>query len=315
MRQWIFGAAMAAAVAFAGGALAQGPREAALVSADWLAAHANDANLVILHVGDEAGYRAGHIPGARLVSANALAVTGPAPGNLTLEMPDAATIEQRLEELGVSDNSRVVVVFTNPNQLPAATRVVFTLEIAGLRDRVSLLDGGQGAWQRAGRTLVAANDGEGSNGGPRESAAPARGDLSPLSLEGRIVDAAFVQQHLASPGYKVVDARASAFYDGSQAGGGRGGAQPRGHILDALSVPFNSLTNADGTYKSEAELRSIFAAAGVRPGDKLIVYCHVGQQATAVIFAARTLGVETMLYDGSYQDWSNRQLPVTGPAA
>jgi thiosulfate/3-mercaptopyruvate sulfurtransferase len=41
----------------------------------------------------------------------------------------------------------------------------------------------------------------------------------------------------------------------------------------------------------------------------------VGQQATAVIFAARTLGIEAQLYDGSFQDWAAKDLPVEGPPA
>ena len=40
-----------------------------------------------------------------------------------------------------------------------------------------------------------------------------------------------------------------------------------------------------------------------------------GIQATAVIFAARTMGIDAQLYDGSFQDWSKRGLPVEMPAA
>ncbi len=39
-------------------------------------------------------------------------------------------------------------------------------------------------------------------------------------------------------------------------------------------------------------------------------YCHIGQQATAVVFAARQAGIDAILYDGSFQDWSIRDLPV-----
>jgi len=53
----------------------------------------------------------------------------------------------------------------------------------------------------------------------------------------------------------------------------------------------------------------------VKAGDHVMVYCHVGQQATAVIFAARTLGIDAQLYDGSFQDWSKRGLPVEMPPA
>src|SRR5205809_7391682 len=44
--------------------LAASPRDSMLVSADWLRAHLNDPNLVLLHVGDKAEYDAKHIPGA-----------------------------------------------------------------------------------------------------------------------------------------------------------------------------------------------------------------------------------------------------------
>ena len=50
------------------GAAAGPSRDALGVNTAWLASHANDKDLVILHVGSEAGYKAGHIPGARLVA-------------------------------------------------------------------------------------------------------------------------------------------------------------------------------------------------------------------------------------------------------
>lgn len=45
-----------------------------------------------------------------------------------------------------------------------------------------------------------------------------------------------------------------------------------------------------------------------RPGG--ITYCHIGQQATATLFAARTPGYKVMMCDGSFEDWSKRDLPV-----
>jgi thiosulfate/3-mercaptopyruvate sulfurtransferase len=43
----------------------------------------------------------------------------------------------------------------------------------------------------------------------------------------------------------------------------------------------------------------------------VIAYCHIGQQATVVYFAARLLGREARLYDGSWDDWSRRlELPI-----
>jgi thiosulfate/3-mercaptopyruvate sulfurtransferase len=68
--------------------------------------------------------------------------------------------------------------------------------------------------------------------------------------------------------------------------------------------------------KSEAEIKEIFAAAGIKPGDTVVSYCHIGQQATMVYFAARRLGIKARVYDGSWDEWSrNMELPVeTTPA-
>jgi thiosulfate/3-mercaptopyruvate sulfurtransferase len=54
----------------------------------------------------------------------------------------------------------------------------------------------------------------------------------------------------------------------------------------------------------------MFTEAGYKPGDHVIAYCHIGIQATSVVFAARTLGIDAKLYDGSFQDWVKRGLPV-----
>ena len=53
--------------------------------------------------------------------------------------------------------------------------------------------------------------------------------------------------------------------------------------------------------------------AGVEPGDPIIGYCHVGEQATGMLFAARTPGYRVVLYDGSFADWVHHDLPVELP--
>ena len=70
---------------------------------------------------------------------------------------------------------------------------------------------------------------------------------------------------------------------------------------------------ADVQLKPADEIAAVFTEAGVRPGDTVIGYCHIGQQATAMLLAARTLGYRVVLYDGSFEDWSRRDLPVDTP--
>jgi len=81
-------------------------------------------------------------------------------------------------------------------------------------------------------------------------------------------------------------------------------------------VEVTELTDERLMLKSQAELRTLFDRAGVAPGDTVVGYCHIGQQATAMLFAARLLGHPVRLYDGSFQDWSRgTDAPVDTSAA
>jgi thiosulfate/3-mercaptopyruvate sulfurtransferase len=63
--------------------------------------------------------------------------------------------------------------------------------------------------------------------------------------------------------------------------------------------------------KDAATLRAMFDAAGVKPGQEVVTYCHIGLQGSLLYAAARQLGHPARLYDGSFQDWShNTSFPV-----
>jgi thiosulfate/3-mercaptopyruvate sulfurtransferase len=264
-------------------------RDQLVVTPAWLAAHAGDKALVILHVGSEAGYKSGHIPGARLVDGKLLQVSRP---HLSVEVPPPEMLRKQLESLGVSDNSHVIV-YNEGDAFQRATRVLFTLDVAGFGDRSSLLDGGLAAWKKTGHAVSTAMP------------APVQAHLSPLRIQPRVVDAAFVRSHAGAPGYDLIDARAAVFYGGLIAK-----MSGDGHIPGARSVPYTSVYESGGKLKSAAELKALFAGAGIRPGDHVVAYCQVGGQSSAVVFAARTVGIEPQLYDGSFQDWTARKLPV-----
>jgi thiosulfate/3-mercaptopyruvate sulfurtransferase len=279
-----------------------GPRQSLVVDAGWLRAHLADPDLVLLHVGDKAEYEAAHIPGARFVSLNDISISDHSGHGLMLEMPPAEDLRHRLEGLGISDTSRVVVYY-GKDWVSPSTRVIFTLDYAGLGARSSLLDGGQDAWVRAGGAVT-------------KDVVPAKtGSLSPLKLRPIVVDAATVHARIGTPGVAVVDGRDAAFYDGVETGGAHGVTHRTGHIRGAFSIPYTSITDDRLLIKSDAELAAIFAKAGVKPNDTVIGYCHIGQQTTAMLFAARTLGHPVLLYDGSFEDWSRHtEYPVDNPS-
>jgi thiosulfate/3-mercaptopyruvate sulfurtransferase len=260
-----------------------------LVDAEWLAQHLTDRDLVVLHVGSAAEYAREHIPGARLISEDDVS----RPHNhsdmtdMMLELPDAASLRAKVSRFGVSDDSRVVVYFGKDAAVQSATRIIFTLDYLGLGPRTSLLNGGFAAWKRAAKPV--------STEVPRI----AHGSLTLPTRDPLVVDAAFVASARSRPGYRVVDARAAVFYRGIEPTmNGKAG-----HIPGAINIPFTEVTDTN-VLIDRARVADVFARAGVKPGETLVVYCHVGQQGTAVMLAARLLDHPVMLYDGSFQDWA-----------
>ena len=267
-----------------------------LVEADWLAAKLTDRHVVVLHVGGKEGYDKAHVAGARrIVEEDVARPHDMARGDLMLELPDASTLRATLEALGVSDDSEIVVYAGDGVPLQSATRIVFTLDYLGLGAQTSLLNGGLAAWQRAGRPTTT-------------TATPiVAGHLSARPVSPIVADAAFVQSLGSRPRHVLVDARAPVFYNGTEPTFGK-----RGHIPKAINIPFSSISDASGRI-SLPDLKRTFDAAGIRSGDTVVAYCHVGQQATAVVLAARLLDVPVRLYDGAFQDWATNNRGAVEP--
>lgn len=268
-------------------------RQSMIVTTDWVAKHLKDKSLVLLQVGDRKEYDAAHIPGAQFIQTSDIST--PRGQGLILELPPVEQLEATFEKLGISDHSRIIVYFSKDLVTPTA-RVYFTLDYLGLGDRTSILDGGLPAWVAEKRPVST------------EVNAPKPGQFTPRPNPKLVVDSAWVNANLNKSNVAILDARNSEFYTGAQAGN-----MPRaGHIPRARSIPFGSLVqDANNKFESPDVLRKIFTDAGVKTGDSVATYCHIGQQASLLYFVARYLGFDAHLYDGSFQDWSNRsELPV-----
>ncbi|MFT3771644.1 MAG: rhodanese-like domain-containing protein [Minicystis sp.] len=175
-----------------------------VVDAAWLSDHLEDPRLVLLHIGDAEKYRAHHIPGARHLRLDEISVSDHSGQGLMLEMPPADELRRRLEAIGISNDSRVVV-YHGEDWISPATRAIFTLDYAGLGDRGGLLDGGMAAWTRAGHEVT--------NVVPPP---PQKGTLSPLALRPIVATAAEVRASLGKPGVAIIDARDQVSYEGTE---------------------------------------------------------------------------------------------------
>jgi len=270
------------------------PNTHMLVSTDWLAQHLHDKNLVVLHAHWTRGnYKKAHIPGARFLWMEALAKNTP---DRSTELPTAKDAAVVLRDLGMNKDSRIVVYFEGQN-VTMTTRMIMTLTYLGLGNQVALLDGGFEAWKSEGRPVT------------NEIPKVTPGTYVPVLHPEVVTDADWVMKHLTDPKVTIVDARSTRFYDGSSPVSGG----VRGHIPHSVSIPFSSIGDSTNRILSPDALSALFTKAGVKPGNTVVTYCHVGQQATLVYFAARYLGYNAKVYDGSFEDWSDRELPIENP--
>ena len=260
-----------------------------LVSTQWLAGCLGEGDIVPVDSSwfmpssgrdAHAEFVAGHIPGARFFDIDAIAdMAHPSPHML----PDAAFFGEAMGRLGIGRDARIVVYDNSP--LRTAARGWFMLRHFGAGS-VAILDGGLDKWRREGRPL------ESGEARPREARFEA------VERAGEIVSLAEI---LAGAG-PIVDARGTARFEGSEEDPRPGVAS--GHIPGARNVSFATLYNDDGTFKGEAEIRTIFEEAGADPEAAFVASCGSGVTANSLIFVARLLGNgDTRLYDGSWSEY------------
>ena len=109
---------------------------------------------------------------------------------------------------------------------------------------------------------------------------------------------------------RLVDVRSPQEYTGelvAPAGYEQEGAQRAGHIPSAANVPWAQAVNEDGTFKSAAELRKLYADKGVLDGHDVISYCRIGERSAHTWFVLHELlGHDCVKnYDGSWTEWGN----------
>jgi thiosulfate/3-mercaptopyruvate sulfurtransferase len=263
-----------------------------LITPDALAARLDDPRLRLLDVRwwltdrprGHRDYLAGHLPGAVWVDLDTDLAAPTGPGRHPL--PDPAVFAARMAQLGVGDDTDVVVYDDASGMI--AARVWWMLEDLGHRS-VRVLDGGLAAWMAAGLPVTTAIP------------APTPGHLVLADHWTRVIDRDGLLARLGS--VALVDARAHERY--------RGEVEPvdayPGHIPTAVNLPLAGNLGPDGRFLDEATLRARFGPLG----DDVVTSCGSGINACHNALAMRVAGLpDPLLYEGSYSDWTRAGMPV-----
>lgn len=296
------GAALTVAtLTVAGSALAAAP-QGPLVGTDWLEKNLNDPSLRIIEVSVNPGvYERGHIPGSVNFSWHT-----DLNDTVRRDIVGKAQFEALLSKAGVSPDTTVILYGDTNNWFAAWGAWVF--DIYGVKD-VKLLDGGRKKWEAENRPL--------SNRTPEFPPAVYRVTTVNEGLRARLGDVRAAAEGQADA--KLVDIRSPDEYQGKifAPPGIQELSIRAGHVPGAVNVPWGKAVNeADGAFKSPAELKALYAAAGIDGSKPIITYCRIGERSSHTWFAlSKILGYSVKNYDGSWTEYGNAVgVPVDNPA-
>lgn len=271
-----------------------GQRASMLISAEELASEMREPGLVRVDcrfnlLKPEAGraaWQAGHIPGAFHADLDR-DLSGPRqPGTGRHPLPDAAQLQALFSHYGIGTDTPVVAYDEDGGAL--AARLWWLLRWMG-HSRVRLLDGGLGAWRKAGLALAT------------DAPVPGKGQFAGQPGHMPVRDAQAVAAGLAHGNITLIDVRAEDRFLGR--------VEPidpvAGHIPGAVNAPFAGNLAADGRFQPGERLfrRYDGLAEGREPG-QFVCMCGSGVTACHAIFALELAGMKgAALYPGSWSEW------------
>jgi thiosulfate/3-mercaptopyruvate sulfurtransferase len=265
-------------------------RSDVLVSADWAQENIGAPGVVFVEVDEDTNaYDKGHIEGAVKLDWKA-DLQDP----LRRDFVDKEQFEKLLSERGISNDSTVVLYGGNNNWFAAYAYWYFKLYGHG---QVKLIDGGRKKWELESRALS-----EDAVSRPATSYKAGEQDSSIRAFRDEVLD--------AIGNKNLVDVRSPDEFAGKLVAPAhlpQEGAQRPGHIPTALNVPWSKAANEDGTFKSDDELRQLYADAGLDTSKDTIAYCRIGERSSHTWFVLRELLGEPNVknYDGSWTEYGS----------
>ena len=235
-------------------------------------------------------YEVGHIPGAVKIDWHT-DLNDP----VTRDYVSDEIFAKLLGSKGISRDTTVVIYGDKSNWW--ASYALWVFKLFGHPD-VRLLDGGRDKWIAEGRELT------------KEVPAISETEYPVVKRDDSTLRA-FRDDVLKHFGNPLIDVRSAEEYSGERThmpAYPEEGALRGGHIPSAASVPWAKAVAEDSSFKSRAELESVYLdGAGLKKGDNVIAYCRIGERSSHTWFVLNyLLGFENVRnYDGSWTEWGS----------
>nr|WP_245516484.1 sulfurtransferase [Methylobacterium segetis] len=248
--------------------------------------------LRIVEVSVEPGqYERGHIPGAQNVVWHTDLVE-----TVSRDIAGPEKFAALVRKLGIDRDTTVVLYGDNNNWFAAWG--AWVLAQYGLVDSVKLLDGGRKKWEAEKRPLDTRT--------PEVKATAFQAAQPSAGLRARFADVLAVARKERDE--QILDIRSPDEFSGKviAPAGVQELAIRAGHIPGSVNVPWAKAVNPDGTIRSTAELKALYAAAGIDGSKPIITSCRIGERSSHSWFVlSRILGYPVRNYDGSWTEYGN----------
>lgn len=264
----------------------------AVAQADWLEKNIDNPKVRIIEVSTEPGvYERGHIKNSvKFVWHTDLVDV------VNRDVISRAAFTKLAQKAGIDADTTVVLYGDKNNWFAAWGAWIFNLY--GQKD-VRILDGGRVKWEKDGRALTTAVPSF-KNGSFVASALD-------KSLRATLIrDVLPVAKDESRA--KLVDIRSADEYNGKvfAPAGFQELAVRAGHIPGAINIPWGQNVNADGTFKTVADLKKLYADKGIDGTKEIITYCRIGERSSLTWFVlSEILGYNVKNYDGSWTEYGN----------
>jgi thiosulfate/3-mercaptopyruvate sulfurtransferase len=249
---------------------------AKLVDAEWVAGRLESKETTVVDPRRPMKYLLGHLPGA--INIPMYQAFG---GDGKLLAP--AALADFIGRAGLGDSS-IPVLYDSPEGQNAAM-LAWILEFLGRHD-VAILDSYYEDWKGQGREV---------------RYRPVAGIPVKFTARENPAIRATLAEVRAGAGMRLVDFRSHEEFSGERAMGD----DAPGHIPGALNVVWRDLASPPERILASAEkIAMLFAAAGIKRGDRVIAYCRSGPRAALGYLALKEAGFDARLFDGSYAEWT-----------
>ena len=275
----------------------------AVVQADWLEKNIDDPKVRIIEVSTEAGlYERGHIKNAFKINWYTDLVD-----TVKRDIVPIGKFNSLISKAGIDKDSTVVFYGDKNNWFAAWGAWIFNQY--GIED-VRLLDGGRVKWEKDSRAFTTAV--------PTIKAGTFKATTVDRTIRANLIGDVLPVAKGIKKNVKLVDIRSADEFSGKifAPAGFQELAVRAGHIPGAENVPWGLNVNSDGTFKTVAELKKLYADKGIDGTKNIITYCRIGERSSLTWFVlSEILGYEVKNYDGSWTEYGNSVgAPISNPA-